>query len=592
MSLDKAKHCQHLQRLIQLEFSCEQEEHLALLSRLTASQLQRHGYALLNLRVESRRTGLGGRCIYELVSRLGGKQASILPSTSIRVGDLVRVRGGSSEFSGVVYKITAYKVEVASVDEDKDVPDEGPLQIVQMENKVSFDRQVEAVGKLEAMDVEKNGLVKLCFEKQDLATVVMPEQKGNNTNVITIERFPITDTLNHPQREAVLRSTGPNARLSLIHGPPGTGKTATVVEIIKHLALQGHKILVCGPSNLSVDNIVERLELLHEACMHMVRLGHPARILESVQRYSLDAQVNVAQDGVLDDIREEILTLLREPRKRYKELKQSRRELHAREAKLVTDILRRSNVVLCTLNMAGSGKLMEFIGEHRHSQFDAVIIDEGSQSIEPESWIAALHATKKLIMAGDHKQLPPTLKSKEAKELERTLFERLLEMYPEATSMLTIQYRMHNLIMGWANESIYMGKLVADASVANALLKDLPGVQDNDVTSSPLYFYDTAGFDCYEILGGGEDGASSAHQLAPIHDSQSKSNRGEAGVVVSHLKLLLDSGVPADQIAVITPYNGQVDLLKELVTEDKVEIGTGKNHCIPTLPLSLSLSHQ
>lgn len=205
----------------------------------------------------------------------------------------------------------------------------------------------------------------------------------------------------------------------------------------------------------------------------------------------------------------------RERRQIYGDLKELRKEYREREKGCVSTLVGQSKVVLATLHGAGGHQL-------RGERFDVVIIDEASQALEAACWIPLLGAAK-VVLAGDHLQLPPTVKSssssapapsrngnskdsssssidpkvKVSGNLELTLFTRLLSLHgPSIKRMLTTQYRMHRLISSFPSTELYEGKLVPAPAVANRLLTTLPyPVADTDDTREPLIFYDTQGGD-------------------------------------------------------------------------------------------------
>lgn len=394
-------------------------------------------------------------------------------------------------------------------------------------------------------------------------------------------------TLNDSQKEAI-RFALASREIALIHGPPGTGKTHTLIELILQLVKQKLRLLVCGPSNISVDNIVERLAS-HK--VPMIRLGHPARLLPSVLNHSLDVLTRTSEAAALvQDVRKEMddkqssirkTRNAKERRQIYTELKDLRQEYRERERGCVSNLINGSKVVLATLHGAG--------GFHLKGQaFDVVIVDEASQALEAQCWVPLLWVKAgKLVLAGDHLQLPPTIKSlnskesktakKEAKKskdkaeaaevtsaespmkmtLETTLFDRLLALHgPSIKRMLTTQYRMHEKIMRFPSDELYDSKLIAAEFVKDRLLKDLPyDVTDTEDTREALVFWDTQGGDFPEkmedegVIGKGGKGMS-------LGDS--KSNEAEAALVRLHVSKLVSAGVKAEDIAVVTPYNAQV----------------------------------
>lgn len=372
-----------------------------------------------------------------------------------------------------------------------------------------------------------------------------------------------------------------------------------MIEIIRQLAVvQDKRVLVCGPSNISVgkiqflcyqryiklsaysiitsDNLVERLS---KHRVKIVRLGHPARILPNVVEHSLDIITRTCDSGqIVADIRREMDDTLAaiskskhrtERRGLYAQLKDLRKDYRVRERKVVGEVIHGSEVVLSTLNGCGARNLM-------NEEFDVVIIDEATQALEAECWIA-LRKGKKAILAGDHLQLPPTVKSRssissvpvipktltKATSLSITLFDRLLAMYGNHIKrMLKVQYRMHHKIMEFPSQELYEGALVADASVAERLLTDLDSVQETDDTISPVVLIDTAGAGLLEAQ--------------VDEDEESKLNEGEVEKVVEHVESLIDAGVIEGDIGVITPYSAQVSKLNQAMKErwPGLEIGT------------------
>lgn len=256
----------------------------------------------------------------------------------------------------------------------------------------------------------------------------------------------------------------------------------------------------------------------------------------------------------------------KERREIYADLKELRKEYRERERKCVSNLVRGSKVVLATLHGAGGFQL-------RNEEFDVVIIDEASQALEAQCWVPLLSA-KKAVCAGDHLQLPPTIKSLNSKAsikpkddkvpvikgmtLETTMFDRLLALHgPSIKRMLTTQYRMHESIMRFPSDELYESKLVAADAVKARLLKDLEyEVQDNEDTNEPVIFIDTQGGDFPEK--NEEDDKDNPKKGKGSLHSESKSNEMEAALVRQHVGQLVDAGVHPEDIAVVTPYNAQV----------------------------------
>lgn len=336
---------------------------------------------------------------------------------------------------------------------------------------------------------------------------------------------------------------------------------------------RGQRILVCGPSNISVDNIVERLSP-HK--VPIIRLGHPARLLPSVVNHSLDVLTQTSEAGaIVKDVRSEMDAKQasikksksgKERKAIYADLKELRKEYRERERKCVSNLVGGSKVVLATLHGAGGSQL-------RGEEFDVVIIDEASQALEAQCWVPLLWA-KKVVCAGDHLQLPPTIKSLNSKEklkmkegdkplikgltLETTLFDRLLALHgPAIKKMLTTQYRMHESIMRFPSDELYDSKLMAADYVRARLLKDLEyEVKATEDTSEPVIFIDTQGGDFPERTEDDETDTPKKGKTGLHGDS--KSNEMEAALVQQHVAKLIEAGIRPPDIAVVTPYNAQV----------------------------------
>ncbi|KAL8304175.1 hypothetical protein RB597_004551 [Gaeumannomyces tritici] len=422
----------------------------------------------------------------------------------------------------------------------------------------------------------------------------VPADLGADPDLSKIEW--IDPTLNESQKDAV-RFALASPEIALIHGPPGTGKTHTLIELILQFLKQGLRILVCAPSNVAVDNVAERLA--PHSGVPIVRIGHPARLLPSVVAHSLDVLTQTSEAGaIVRDVRAEMdakqgsikkTKSARERRLIYADLKELRKEFRERERRCVTDLVRSSKVVLATLHGAGGFQL-------RQEKFDVVIIDEASQALEAQCWVA-LFAAKKAVCAGDHLQLPPTIKSLNSKTptaaggaapaaakgkgrgatLETTLFDRLLKLHGASIKrMLTTQYRMHEKIMRFPSDELYGSELTAAEAVKVRLLRDLPyAVEDTDETREPLIFIDTQGGNFSERSDDAEAGDAAGKKKIALH-GESKSNEREAALVSQQVRLLVDAGVKPEDIAVVTPYNGQLAVLAPLLKEafPGIELGS------------------
>ena len=559
---------------------------------------------------------MGGRTVLELCLDsnvvVKGTRGE-LSEHGIRTGDIVRVaekpkegvkkrerkEGEKEGVEGVVTRVGQRAVWVAvgkdggKDDGDVDLGD-AKLWLVKLANDVTYRRMDQVMNRL---------LKKEEAHFTRLEQVLLGLMKPGEVDMKRFEEIDFFDaTLNESQKRAV-RFALASPEVSLIHGPPGTGKTYTLIELILQLLKQGLRVLVCGPSNISVDNIVERISATSPSTP-IVRLGHPARLLPSVVNHSLEVLTRTSEAAqIVSDVRKEMdekqasIRKSRNGRERraiYADLKELRKEYRAREGKCVDGLVRTSKVVLATLHGAGGHQT-------RNQDFDVVVIDEASQALEPQCWVPLVFGgqnVQKLVLAGDHLQLPPTVKSmdnkdsktdgkKATKELEETLsklsleekevklakkltlghtmFDRLLDMYGDGIkTLLNTQYRMNQKIMRFPSDELYDTKLIAADGVKHRLLKDLPyEVNDTEDTREPLVFFDTQGGDFPEKT---EDDTSGEVKKSNLL-GDSKSNEMEAAVVKMHIRALIDAGVNDQDIAVITPYAAQLSILSGMVRE-------------------------
>ncbi|XP_018422671.1 PREDICTED: DNA-binding protein SMUBP-2, partial [Nanorana parkeri] len=534
--------------LLKEEREAEIEEARTWRENVSLKELQRKGVCLLKLQVANQKTGLYGRLLVTFTPRKYDAEA-VLPSNSFGSGDIVGVYESISPneplATGIVSGVTQKVINVAFDDthsEALNLGSDSTYRLLKLANDVTYKRIKKALTTLNQYHTgPATSIIDVLFGSSE------PSSAGLSRPV----EF-LNPSLDDSQKEAVVFSLN-QREVAIIHGPPGTGKTTTVVEIILQAVKQGLKVLCCAPSNVAVDNIVERLAAYKE---RILRLGHPARLLESLQHHSLDAVLARSDNAqIVADIRKDIdLTFakMRKLRKEEKggfrtEMKALRRELKEREEAAMIETLKAANVILSTNTGASPAGPLKLLPDN---YFDLVVIDECAQAIEASCWIALLQA-RKCILAGDHKQLPPTIISHKAasRGLSLSLMERIIKKYGDrVVKMLTVQYRMNDCIMQWASQALYENRLTAHSSVARHLLKDLPGVALTEETSIPLLLIDTAHCGLFEM---------------DIEDEQSKGNPGEVRLVDLHIKALTSAGLKARDIAVISPYNLQVDLLRQ-----------------------------
>ncbi|KYO41590.1 DNA-binding protein SMUBP-2 [Alligator mississippiensis] len=536
-------------QLLQEEREAEISEARTWRENISLKELQRRGVCLLKLQAASQRTGLYGRLLVTFQPRKYESDVE-LPYNSFGPGDIVGLYESTDQgdplSTGIVTHVTPKLVTIA-FEESRDgllsLDRESSYRLLKLANDVTYKRLKKALNTLSQYHSGP------AFNLIDVLFFSSDPSPPSETRPLKF----YNELLDISQQEAVSFSLA-QKELAIIHGPPGTGKTTTVVEIILQAVQQGLKVLCCAPSNVAVDNLVERLAAYK---VRILRLGHPARLLESIQHHSLDAVLARGDNAqIVADIRKDIDQAFAKTKRTQdkgershflNEIKTLRKELKEREETAMTTVLTQADVVLATNTGASPDGPLKLLPENH---FDLVVIDECAQALEASCWIPLLKA-RKCILAGDHKQLPPTIISHKAaaKGLSLSLMERLIQKYGESiVRMLTVQYRMHQAIMQWASTEMYGGRLTAHPSVAHHLLKDLPGVASTEETRIPLLLVDTAGCGLFEL---------------EVEDEQSKGNQGEVHLVGLHVQALVNAGVKAKDIAVIAPYNLQVDMLRE-----------------------------
>jgi len=382
---------------------------------------------------------------------------------------------------------------------------------------------------------------------------------------------PLDAALDERQRTAVdvaLRS----GDIALIHGPPGTGKTRTLVEVIRQRVRRGERVLCAAPSNTAVDNLGARLA---DAGVRAVRLGHPARVSPALHALTLDFLVDA--DGATrlarewhDRARALRKSALGRRGPEARALWQEARALDVDAAKEIANaeraIVDRAEVVLATCAGCDHPLLAD-------TTFECAVIDEATQAPDP-LLLVALARGKVAVLAGDHHQLGPVVVGGPALEatLGTTVFDRLASAGVEgAAVMLEQQHRMHEAIMAFPSVAMYAGRLRASAAVAAHRLEDL-GVAPDPLRPGALWLVDTAGKDWLDERAERDLGTQPAAALDP-----STFNPGHAERVAAEARRLLSRGLPPTELAIIAAYAAQARRLRELLTVERaagVEIGT------------------
>lgn len=296
----------------------------------------------------------------------------------------------------------------------------------------------------------------------------------------------------NPSQQAAVQNILRATHLAIVHGPPGTGKTTTLVKAIQAIYQEDEQpVLVVAASNAAVDLLSEKLSL---AGMEVLRIGNPARVSDTLQRLTLDEKLsNHPRNKDIKRMKkqaDEYRSMAHKYKRSFGKAEWEQRKALFKEARsimqevdntlqyMTRDIIDRAQVITATLVGAAHYTI-------QHLRYKTVVMDEATQALEPAAWIPILKG-KKLVLAGDHHQLSPTVKSQEAASagLSTSLFEKLINRYPDSVSMLTEQYRMNEAIMEFSNSEFYDGRLVAAPAVRVHVIFG---------SDSPFLFIDTAG---------------------------------------------------------------------------------------------------
>jgi superfamily I DNA and/or RNA helicase len=512
----------------------------------SSAHAESSGETLIDMVIQDHRAGLGGRFIVLFVKR---NRTQSLPWNRMRVGSPIVVSTDGDEQESVYGIVCGRNVQSIEVALDE-WPTGDRFRLDLSPDEVTRTRQLRALSEIG----NARGRV------AQLREMLLLDREPRFEAIVPLEAW---GRLNESQKEAI--EFAMSARdLAIIHGPPGTGKTTTVVQMIVQYVKQGLKVLACAPSNTGVDNLLEKL--VAEG-VRVVRLGHPARVQEQLQDYTLDALVESDPSakviaGMMRDAEKLAIQASKFTRAKpapgargdlRKESRQLREDAKQYERQIIASILDRAQVICATTNFDP-----DILGDR---QFDVGVIDEACQSTEPGSWPIILRA-EKIVLAGDHCQLPPTIISTEAaaQGFAVSLMERMVTAFGrQITRQLNVQYRMHSQIMQFSSNCFYEGSLLAHDSVRNHLLSDLVPPPHPTMIETPVTFVDTAG-------------AGWEEQSDP--DGESRCNLYEAKWILQQVQELCQAGIPPDGIAVIAPYAAQVRWLRMHCPYRNIEIDT------------------
>ena len=436
------------------------------------------------------------------------------------------------KFTGVVNYADGDRIVVT-------VPDNAPL--LELQNAGNFGMQLsfdETSYKMmfEALDrvIRARGN-RLAYLRDLFYTPSMKAQRFTFGQI----RFPyLNETQEHAVNEVLCAKD-----VSVVHGPPGTGKTTTLVEAIYETLMRENQVLVCAQSNMAVDWISERLV---DRGINVLRIGNPTRVNDKMLGFTYERRFEAHSDypqlwAIRKSIRE-----MRQHRKRGDDhFHQKMDRLKARatelEIRINAELFGEARVIACTL-VSSASRLLQGM------KFATLFIDEAAQALEAACWIPIRKASR-VLLAGDHCQLPPTIKSLAAMHggLDKTLMERIVENKPEVVTLLKMQYRMNDDIMRFSSDYFYHGEVESAPEVKHR------GILDYD---DAFEWIDTADIDAREEF---------------IGETFGRINKAEAELTLAVLQhyfekigkqRIMDERI---DVGIISPYRAQVQYLRHLI---------------------------
>ena len=546
----------HLSALLQAEERHAREEAAKAREGKSERNLEAEGSLCRNARLDAQRGALFGRVRVDFVE--DPARPGHIDLFEVRPGSTVRVREKTPEGQpalgamGVVVRKSPGRFSVV-FDDTPNPEDPQSVSLVRTDDDVTLRRMAEAISQAKTLEGTRARLLE----------VVLGVASPKSTRVGTWA--PLDEALHADQKSAVEHGVF-SEEIALVHGPPGTGKTRVLVEIVRQCVARGEKVLCLTASNTAVDHLA--LSLLQAAPdLSLARAGHPARVHPLLESHTLAGLTDQHERRKLaNKLLDEAFEILRGARRRSdrgRDAWRREREARAEAGKLFADARRlerqavdevlRTTQVLC-------GTLTGYQKELRDdARFDVLVVDEASQVLSPALLLGLLRAGR-VVLAGDHRQLPPTVLSRAAAKdgLAETVFERLIEQDEggDVSHMLRVQHRMHPSLMHFPSQEFYNERLLAHESVTSISLNDIVAFDETQqyiaLPERNLDVIDTAGAGMEERQN---------------ESSESRDNPGEAKILENWIRLLLAAGIHTKDIGVVTPYAAQVAHLNRALSE-------------------------
>lgn len=531
-----------LQRLLAMEKEADLKQWQGVVKRMSLAERLHHGMTWQPVQVLRSGFALGDKASVTVQRKPGPAKDSRFKAGAPVTFYTTAPMAGRPRISGVVHYATETQMQI--ILNTPDLPDwlqMGPIGVDLEFDLRTYQEMEKALDR--ALQARTGSLVRF----RDLLGGTRPPEFAQ----LPLPEMP--EHLNPSQMEAVGGILSAHD-LAVVHGPPGTGKTTTLVAAVSELVRREPTVLVCAASNTATDVLAERLDA---AGIRVLRIGHISRVDESILNLTLDAQVAAHPDSrEIKKVRIQASEARRRAarfkrtfdeearenrRSDYREARDLEDWVRLLETRLVEQVLDSAQVIATTLTGAAHPVL-----EKR--RFRTLVVDEAAQALDPAVWIPLAKA-ERLVLAGDPHQLPPTVKSPEAMQggLSVTLMERLLPSLP-SVHLLTRQYRMHPEIMAFSNAWFYEGRLKAHEGLE---ARSLP-VRDN----RPVLFIDTAGCGFEEKVNA---------------ETKSRYNPDEWVLITCHLESLRIDLVekPWPGIAILSPYREQVEYIEEELLSDE-----------------------